>query len=349
MLNLAKGLLSKNLTVDLVVGWPHGRNEQNIPLGTNLISLDKKKIIFGLPRLLQYLNTSQPKVLLTAQTHVNILGIVARLLYRKPIRLIVCEHNDMCAVVEAFPKERYRPVLARLLYPFADEIVAVSKGVAESISIKAYIPVNKIRILHNPIISEDMLMLAKKNVSHPWFQPGHPKVVLAVGRLELQKDYETLLKAMAIINQKRSLRLVILGEGSLRNKLNQLSIELGIHEIVDMPGYIDNPYPYMTNSSVFVLSSIFEGFPGVLVEAMACGIQVVSTNCPSGPQEILDGGKFGRLVTVGDEVAMAAAIVDSLDNPIPKDLSIKRGLEFAINKSIPAYLDIIFPERKSTI
>ena len=344
IINLAGGLIIKGVTVDLVVGKAQGRNEQKTPQGVNLIDLNQKKVLLTLPGLLRYLFSFRPTVLMTAQTHVNIVGIIAKLIYGKKLRLIICEHNDMQAVLKTFPKERYRPLLARWLYPIADEIVAVSQGVAESLTTLTGLPGKKIRILHNPLVSEEMLLKAKEHVSHPWFQVESPHVALAVGRLEVQKDFETLLQAIALINQHRFLRLVILGEGIQREKLISLAKNLGIREKVDLPGYVDNPYSYMNKSSVFVLSSRFEGFPGVLVEAIACGVPVVSTDCPSGPAEILESGRIGRLVSVGDAVEMAAAIEDSLDNPFPIEESRKRAWDFSIVDAVEAYLDILLPE-----
>lgn len=343
ILNLAKGLYLEGIEVDLIVGWPQGINQKFIPEGVNLVGLNKKNILACVPGLINYLRNRHPLALVTAQTHVNLVGIICRFLSGRRIRLIVCEHNNMKEVVRMNPGEWFRPVLARFLYPFANVIVAVSKGVANGLTEMTGIRPERINVIYNPLISDELLARAEEPVAHPWFQNGPANLVLSVGRLEEQKDFPTLIQAVQVLNKEHPVRLLILGEGSQRVILQELIDRLGLHDQVDMPGYKENPYSFMKHSSLFVLSSKYEGFPSVLVEAMACGVPVISTNCPSGPSEILDEGNFGRLVPVGNITEMAKAIMTTLGDPINPESSIKRGLEFNFNNAIKAYMQVIFP------
>lgn len=341
ILNLSSGFAAKGYEVDLLVGWSQDKMVRSLPEKVKLIELEKKKALFMLPDLVSYLRSSSPSVLITAQTHINIVGVIAKSLSMNRTKLIICEHNDMRAVIRNHPKEKYRPILAHWLYPKADSIVAVSNGVADSLVEAAGIQRQKIQVIYNPVISENMDELAIEPPSHPWFKEDRQNTILAIGRLEKQKDFCTLLRAVSLVHRTTPVRLVILGEGSQRTVLSDLAEELSISDIVSMPGFVLNPYSLMKRASVFVLSSRFEGFPGALVEAMACGVPVVSTDCQSGPEEILANGKFGRLVQVGDHLAMAEAIKLTLDDPGQLDASTRRGKEFTIKNSVNAYSTLI--------
>jgi glycosyltransferase involved in cell wall biosynthesis len=200
------------------------------------------------------------------------------------------------------------PLAARLLYPWADGIVSVSQGVAEDLAKVTKLPKKRINLIYNPVITPELFVKAREKLNHPWFQPGEPPVILAVGRLHLQKDYPTLLRAFLRVRQLRRCRLVILGEGPEKDNLSNLINELGLQADVAMLGFVDNPYAYMKSSAAFVLSSAWEGFGNVIAEALAVGTPVVSTNCESGPAEILANGKYGELTPVGDAKAMTEAI-----------------------------------------
>jgi glycosyltransferase involved in cell wall biosynthesis len=183
--------------------------------------------------------------------------------------------------------------------------------------------------------------LARAAVDHPWLVAGGPPVVLGVGKFKLQKDFALLIRAFARVRGSRPARLIILGDGPRRDELEGLVNRFGLTADVALPGVVDNPYAWMSRASVFVLSSAWEGLPGVLIEAMACGCPVVSTDCPSGPAEILDRGKFGSLVPVGDEQAMADAILATLANP-PSGESLRvRARLFSIDVAVTRYLELL--------
>ena len=195
-------------------------------------------------------------------------------------------------------------------------------------------------MVYNPVVSPGLEDEARQSISHPWFNRDGPPVILAVGRLTAAKDYPTLLRAFSMVYQKQPARLLILGDGKERAPLESMVRQLGLTENVQMPGFVVNPYAYMARARLLALSSRWEGLPGVLVEALACGTPVVSTDCKSGPREILENGRFGRLVPVGDPDALAAAILDTLQT-IPDHALLKRRAEdFTLEKSVKEYLRV---------
>jgi glycosyltransferase involved in cell wall biosynthesis len=195
--------------------------------------------------------------------------------------------------------------------------VAVSQGVAEDLARSTGLRGDAIKVIHNPIITPSLRYKANEPFEHPWFKPGQPSVIIAVGRLTPQKDFPALISAFAKLRAYRFARLLILGEGEERNNLEKLIVELGLSDDIDMPGFVDNPYPFMKNASVFVLSSRWEGLPTVLGEALYFGVPIVSTDCRSGPREILKEGIYGRLVPVGNPDLLALAIQEALDGKVP--------------------------------
>jgi glycosyltransferase involved in cell wall biosynthesis len=344
LLLLTDGFLHQGLQVDLVVGWAAGPFLNQIPDGARLIDLHSNHVRSALPGLIRYLKASTPAALLSAQTHANIISAWARRLANPKFRLVVSEHNDMVAVVRApgAGKDRLRPLLARLFYPWADEVVAVSAGVAESLSAMAGLSPASIHIIYNPLIPRDLEVRKQAPCPHPWLVAGGPPVILAAGRLAQQKDYPSLIHAFALLAKKRQdVRLLILGEGPEQRTLETLIDRLGLQAVVKLAGYVENVFACMARASVFVLPSAWEGFPSVLVEAMACGVPVVATDCPSGPAEILENGRLGRLVPVGDSVSMAESLEAALLNPGPVELARLKAEEFTMERAVQEYLPLL--------
>jgi glycosyltransferase involved in cell wall biosynthesis len=205
------------------------------------------------------------------------------------------------------------PWLAKQFYPWADGIVAVSQGVGDDLAQFVDLNGKPIHVIYNPVVRPELHDLARLPLDHPWFRPGEPPVVLGVGRLNPQKDFGTLIRAFAKVVRTREARLLILGEGAQRDELEALVKELNLQQQISLPGFANDVYAYMSRASLFVLSSKWEGLPGVLIEAMCCGAPVVSTDCPSGPREILQDGKYGDLVPMDDADALADAIATNLD------------------------------------
>ena len=233
-------------------------------------------------------------------------------------------------------KRRFRKLYA-ILFPTADHIVTVSDGVADNAALKLGIPRERISRIYNPVVSAEIAELARAVPDHPWMSDDGPPVILGAGRLARVKDFPTLLRAFRRVSRNREVRLIILGEGSWRRRLENMIRKMGLQEKVSLPGWVPNPYAFMSRASLFVLSSKQEGLPGVLIQALACGCPCVSTNCPAGPAEILDNGRFGPLVPVGNDSALAEAMERVLDSPPDKDALLARAQEFSFDASVELY------------
>jgi len=183
--------------------------------------------------------------------------------------------------------------------------------------------------------------MAREPAEHPWFTPGHPPVIVSLGRLVAAKDYDTLVRAFRVLRKEVDCRLVIFGEGRQRERLKRLGAALGVGGHFDLPGFTPNPFPFVARANLFVVSSVFEGANNALMEAMALGVPCVSTDCRSGPREILEGGRYGTLVPVRDPVALAGAMRATLRSP-PEPSCLRRGAErFDLEINVRAYLKVL--------
>jgi len=346
MLALAACFAERDIEVDIVVTDARGALLDDVPRNVRLVNLGSRRIIMSLLPLVRYLRRERPDALLAALAPTNCIAVWARAIARVPLRLVVTEHNTLSksTVGATLSRARLLPPLMRYSYPLADAIVAVSAGVAEDLAATIGLPRARIDVIHNPVVSSSMLEKSHAPIHHPWFKRGEPPVILGVGRLTKQKDFPLLIRAFARLRAQKEARLMILGEGDERAYLQTLVTELKLEEDVSLSGFVSNPYAYMRQAAVFVLSSGWEGFGNVLVEAMACGTPVVSTDCPSGPSEILENGKWGKLVPVGDELGMAQAIYDLLRNPRNDPAS--RGLHFTDTRAAEVYWSLIFRDER---
>jgi glycosyltransferase involved in cell wall biosynthesis len=226
-------------------------------------------------------------------------------------------------------------------YSWADAIAPVSEGVAEDLTHLARRPLKQMQVIYNPVVTPQLFEKANEPVEHEWFATNAPPVILGVGRLSVQKDFPTLIRAFALVRKHIPARLMILGEGEDRSQLEVLIEELGLSADVTLPGFVSNPYAFMSKAGVFALSSVYEGLPTVLIEAMAVGTPVVSTDCPSGPREILDGGKYGSLVPVKDVQAIADAILTQLTSQKNTAVAQQRSQSFSLETAVNKYLKLI--------
>ena len=287
MINLARGFSEQGLKVDLILAKAEGPYLSQVPPEVRVIDLHSDRVLRSLPELVRYLRRERPKAILSALDHANVVTIWARKLSRVPCRVVVSVHSTLSRAIahDADLRRRLMPNLIGIFYPWADEIVVVSGGVADDLTKTTGLQRERIQVIYNPVVTPDVFEKARESLGHPWFAPGEPPVILSVGRLTKAKDYPTLIRAFARVRREHPARLMILGEGEERPKLEALIRELDLEEDVSLPGFVDNPYAYMARSAVFVLSSAWEGFGNVLVEAMAVGTPVVSTDCPSGPRD----------------------------------------------------------------
>lgn len=342
MVTLANGFAAYGYGVDLVLARAEGPYLADVSDKVRIIDLNASRVFFSLPALVRYLRRERPRALLSALNHANVIAVAARALARSATRLVVSEHNNPTIAARAERSAAGRAVHAamRWTYPRADGVVAVSAGVADDLARWAALPRSRIEVIYNSVVTPALVARAAESPAHPWFGDGGPPVVVGVGRLTAQKDFATLLRAFALLRADRPCRLAILGVGDERAALSALVAELGLQDAVALPGFVDNPYAWMRGAALFVLSSAWEGLPTVLIEAMACGTPVVSTDCPSGPAEILEGGRWGRLVPVGDAAALARAMAAALDDSAPPAVAV-RAADFSAERAVEAYLRVL--------
>ena len=342
IVNLAQGMADRGLPVHLVVAAADGVLLGQLPPSVRLVDLRAPRVLRSLVPLTGYLRRERPRVLISSMSHANLVALWAAKLARRATPVMVTVHNTMS---QAIPQQgrlagELWPHLLRTFYPWAACVIAVSRGAADDLARTSGLPRERVRVIYNPVITPTMMVLASESPDHPWFVPGQPPVILGVGRLTRQKDFPTLIRAFAKVRQCRSARLMILGEGEERPHLEALTQELGLTDDVALPGFRENAMTYMAKSALFVLSSAWEGLPTVLIEALATGTQVVSTDCPSGPREILQEGRLGALVPVGNAAALSEAIVNGLDQPratVPLDAL----APFTMNAAVDHYFHLI--------
>lgn len=331
--------------VDIVLGkQSHGPLRDLIDTRIEVVSLAAGRARRIPGPLNAYVRTAQPDVLVSGLLVLDVLSLTARALRGWPTKVLISVQNHPAVSARGAPvlsPERVWPLLIRLLYRRADCIVAASTGVAASVAKLLARPVAAVPVVPNPALAPGFAEAAATEPDHPWFHDGGPPVLLAAGRLTPQKDFGTLLSAFADLVRRCPARLIVIGDGEQRAQLEELARRLDVADRVAFPGYITNPYPWMRRSSLFVLSSRWEGFANVVAEALACGAPVVATECESGPAEILDGGKYGRLVPVGDPSRMATAMAEALAAPVDRDALVARGLEYGVEHIGPRYLEHI--------
>jgi glycosyltransferase involved in cell wall biosynthesis len=297
--------------------------------------------ILPLSRLIR---RTRPRAVVGVMVSCNVAVVIAGRLARTGARLVLTEHNQVDKSADFFGahSRSYRAI--PWIYPHADAIVCVSDGVRDSLCRYSGMTPDRMHVIHNPIVSSDLLEKAAQPCAHPWAADPEVPLILAVGRLARAKNYPLMLRAFRIVRRQRRARLLILGDGPVRDSLAALIGDLGLAEDVEMPGYAGNPYAFMSHASLFVLSSSWEGFPTVLVEALACGSPAVSTDCPSGPREILLGGALGALVPVDDEAALAEAMIRMLDAPPGREALTARGRSFSVERATDVYQTLLFGE-----
>jgi len=339
-LDLSIGLFDQGYDVDLVLVDASGDLLDEVPDNVSIVDLEAKRVATSLLPLRRYLISREPDVLYSMMTEPNLIAIAAHQLASTNTRLVISEHNMLSHSIDSL-KNRFITLGAWASYPLADHAVAVSKGVRNDLLDKTRLEDDSISMIYNPVRVESIREQASEPVGHEWLADESLEVVLSGGRHEPQKGFDTLLDAFARL-KRDNVRLVLFGKGPETEALQRQAIELGISDRVSFPGFVDNPYSYMSAADVFVLSSVHEGFGLVLIEAMACGCPVVSTDCESGPDEILMGGECGLLVPVGDDDMLAKAIIQSLDNPIDTEILQQRADDFSVNKSLSKYTSIFY-------
>ncbi len=343
MVNLANNFADKGYCVDFVLVKKSG---PYVKLVDKKVKIHELNIAYFNPiliiGLIYYIRLKKPKVILSAMTYPNIAILIAALFSRVSPKIVISERVTMGIQSKNARsiKEWFKPFFARLTYRFANEVVAISDGVASNLEDTIGLSKSKITTIYNPVVTNSLLNNHPRP-DHPFYKSGK-KIILAVGRLVPQKGFSTLISAFHALDEYEELRLVILGEGPLHSELQKQVETLGLSDVISFPGFVEDLYGYMQYASVFVLSSLWEGFGNVIVEAMACGCPVVCTDCPSGPAEILANGKFGLLVHPGDSDELALAIRQTLAKPTSKEILRKRALEYKVDTIAKQYLQLMF-------
>jgi len=343
VLNLCEGLAARGCRVDLLQVKAHSKHLEQLPSMVHIRKLKAEHTLSSLPALVRYLKTERPDALLAAKDRANQVAVLARKTSGVPTRVVVRMGTTVSAALAG--RNRWRKLFwylpMRLIYRNADAVVAVSQGVARDMARITGLPASDIRIIANPVITPRIYRLAREPVPLPWPIKGGEPVIVGIGRLTRQKDFPTLIRAFAAVRKKLPCRLIILGEGKDRDNLEHLAKRLSLSEQIDMPGFVENPYAYLKRAALFVLSSAWEGSPNALTEALALGVPVVATDCPSGPREILKDGAIGRLVPVGDPNALAAAMLATLSAPPDETLLKSAVSEYTVEFSSQRYLDLL--------
>lgn len=342
IVNLAQGMSERGLPVDMVLAAAEGAFLDGLPPGIRVIDLHASRVLRSLVPLAGYIRREQPRIVISSMSHANLAALWAARLAGRGTPVMVTVHTTLSRATgrQSFLTRRLAPRLRRTFYPWAACMVAVSRGAADDLASTSGVPRDEVEVVYNPVITAATLALARQAPDHAWFAPGQPPVILGVGRLTPAKDFPTLIRAFAAVRQRRPARLMILGEGEERPSLTNLVRELGISDDVALPGFQANALAYMSNSALFVLSSAWEGLPTVLIEALAAGARVVSTDCHSGPREILQEGRLGPLVPVGDAAALAAAMLDTLQQPA-SSVSREALTPFTMDAAVDNYLRLI--------
>ncbi|MFQ5527082.1 MAG: glycosyltransferase [Thermoanaerobaculia bacterium] len=299
--------------------------------------------------LARYLARQQPDVLFSTCSGTNVTACLASILSGRRARLVLSERNVLMRD-QPLVKKWLMLFAKNLLYPVADRITVVSRGVANDLLDKLFLDSDKLEVVYNPIVGPDVEAMASEALKDPPFDL-HVPVVLAAGRLVPAKGFDVLLAAFASVAAQTEAHLVILGDGPLRSELEAQARGHGIAGRVHMPGFVKNPFRYMARSTVFVLSSRFEGLPGVLLQAMACGVPVISTDCPAGPDEILTDGRDGVLVPVNSAEAIAGELLTLLRDPERRSRLASAGRErsqaFRTEPVVREYLRVLVGETAS--
>lgn len=350
VVNLVNNIDREKYITSLVLGKMEGDFIKDINKDIQIINLDVSYSLGLFFKLIKYFKDQKPDIFISAFPRINVICITARIFAKVKTKIVITEHS-VFSLLPVIAKTFWRrlfarffmPSIGRFIYPKADSIICVSMGIAKDLAKIFYYP-DKIKVIYNPVIDNKVYKLAEEPVDYLWFSNSKIPIILAAGRLVKCKDYPNLFRAFKLIIKERPAYLIILGRGPEEQKLIRFSDKLGLSKNVAFLGFQKNPYKYMKRSSVFVLSSLQEGFGNAIIEAMACGTPVVSTDCLTGPKEIIKSGENGILVPVSDPESLAKAILSILDNSFLREKlsneGKKRAQDFSISNSVKKYEEI---------
>jgi len=320
---------------------------EQVPEGARVIDLHAGQIRNVPSAFAAYLRREKPDAIIANMWPLTVAALLGHRLARSKVRIVVSDHNNLAvqyAGKGGLHAAALRASLA-LTYPLAEARVGVSGGVVDGLVASSGLSRKRFTVIHNPIPAPDLSVstdMAEKSW-HGW----RGKRIITVGRLKAQKNHALLIKSFKRLLKETEVRLMILGTGELETQTRELIAQEGLTDKVLMPGHVLDPAPFYRSADLFVLSSDYEGFGNVIVEALACGTPVVSTDCPSGPAEILQDGRFGTLVPVGDDQALTKAMIPALNTRHDRDALKRRAADFAPEIAAKKYLDLLLPDRKT--
>ena len=343
---LANDWTEKGYSVEFLLMQKRGELLTLLAPDIKVISLDVDCIRRFIKPLAVHLRRSRPDIIIAAMWPLTSAAVISWILSWKCGRLYLSDHNQLSisCIEELKVSSLFLKALMRFTYPFANGIIAVSRGVKEDLCSLGRFRDNQVEVIYNPTATGVSFQREAQPVQEQLWGRSFKYHILSVGTLTKQKDYETLIRAFLLIPEDLNAKLVIVGEGPLRGELKSLIEQLGLNDRVVLPGFAMDPYPWFRSADLFVLSSRWEGFGNVIVEALECGVPVVSTDCLSGPAEILENGRYGRLVPVQDIEALADAIINSLTEPHDREILMRRAQDFSVRKISDQYLVYCFPE-----
>lgn len=341
MVELAAGFAARGVSVDLVLARAAGPYLSEVPTAVRIVDLAAGRVVRAIEPFARYLREVRPEVVFTTLQHASLAALTARWRAGSDAVLVLREATTPSRrrLGRLDVKGRLQNLLMRVAYASADGVVAVSEGVADDLHASYGVSREKIWTLYSPLVTDDLEALSRNEPADLGIGESEVPILLAVGALRPYKGFRTLLDAVARVRRQREVRLVVLGEGEQRAVLERQASDLGLEDAVSFLGFRPNPFAYMARADVFVLSSEREGLPGALIQAMACGCPVVATDCASGPAEVLEDGAHGRLVPVGNDAAMADAILATLSEPRQADRLRRRAARFEAGTVIEAHVE----------
>jgi len=318
MVNLINHLDKKRYDILLLTHENKNVYKKDLHSYIKIINLNKKsrldffKLIL---KTMKIMRNYQPDAVLSMLYYSNIIVLLANLFLRRDYKIIISEHNYPRKYLPKSRLSYLKKYLMKLTYRKANSIVAVSEKIKRVLEEDFNVQSERIKTIYNPLPLEIIRSKSQKEVKDSFYKDKNAQVIISVGRLIEQKRFDRLLRALALVRKKNnSVRLIILGIGELQKELETLASQLKINKWVDFVGFKSNPYAWIAKADIFVLSSDYEGFPMVILEAMACHVPVISTDCPSGPGEIISNGKNGMLVSPANEKALADAMLTLLED-----------------------------------
>jgi glycosyltransferase involved in cell wall biosynthesis len=343
--NLANNWVSQGFDVEFILLRKEGVLIPLLAPEIKVKGLNVDRIRDAIFPLASQLRKSRPQIVLTAMWPLTSVAVLAWIISGCKGKLFLSDHENLrlAYIGQKRATLSYLKNIIRFSYPLASGIIAVSRGVKNELCLLGNLPNKLVRVIHNPAAVGVSSVRETSTVRDQLWGAGFDRHILTAGRLAPEKDHESLIKAFALIPKNFNAKLVILGNGPARADLEALVIQLELEGRVLLPGFIVDPYPWFRSADLFVLSSLREGFGNVIVEALECGLPVVSTNCPSGPAEILEDGRFGKLVPVKDPPALAFAMLESLDSPHDRAMLMRRSQDFSVRKISDEYLAYFFP------